>query len=146
MSSQSPEWADGEVIEGLYEVLGKAGEGGFGVVYRVHHRDWNVDLAVKTPRAQRLSSETAMRNFETEAQTWVELGVHPHAVSCVYVRRIGGLPRVFAEWVDGGSLCDAIRSGRLYQGTHEQVLARILDIAIQFAWGLDFAHSRRLIH
>lgn len=60
----------------------------------------------------------------------------------------GGLPRVFAEWVDGGSLHDAIaiESLRLYEGTGEEVLARILDVAIQFAWGLDYAHSRGLIH
>jgi eukaryotic-like serine/threonine-protein kinase len=103
MTVPSPEWAIGEVIDDLYEVAAKAGEGGFGVVYQVHHRGWNVDLAVKTPLAKWVSSEAALSDFETEAQTCVELGLHANVVACVYVRRIGELPRVFAEWVDGGS-------------------------------------------
>ena len=53
---------------------------------------------------------------------------------------------MFAEWVDGGSLADAIADGRLYNGTGDEVLARILDVAIQFAWGLDCTHSRQLVH
>ena len=44
-------WKPGDVILDLYEVKGVLGEGGFGTVYRVHHRGWNTDLAVKSPRA-----------------------------------------------------------------------------------------------
>ena len=43
------EWKAGDVILDLYEVKGELGKGGMGVVYRVHHRQWNIDLAVKTP-------------------------------------------------------------------------------------------------
>lgn len=35
---------------------------------------------------------------------------------------------------------------RLYEGSPEEILARILDIGIQFAWGLHFAHEQGLIH
>ncbi len=31
--------------------------------------------------------------FEREAETWVGLGLHPHVVSCYYVRRVDGVPR-----------------------------------------------------
>ena len=94
--------------------------GGMGVVHRVHHRGWNVDLAVKTPRPELVSSPRRIADFETEAETWVGLGLHPHVVACVYVRRLDGLPRVFAEWVDGGSLADAIEAGRLYEGSRRR--------------------------
>src|ERR1700758_4456938 len=117
-----------------------------GVVYRVHHTGWNMDLAVKSPRPELVSSPRRVADFETEAQTWVELGLHPNIVACVYVRRLGGLPRVFAEWIGAGRLHDAISTGRLYEGSSEDVLARILDVAIQFAWALDYAHSRGLVH
>jgi WD40 repeat protein/serine/threonine protein kinase len=139
-------WNVGDVVENLYEVRDEITSGGMGVVYRVHHRGWNIDLAVKTPRPELVSSPQRIADFETEAQTWVELGLHPNIVACVYVRRLDGLPRVFAEWIDTGSLSEAIESGRLYEGTSEDVLARILDVAIQFAWGLDYAHSRGLVH
>jgi hypothetical protein len=49
------------------------------------------------------------------------------------VRRLGGLPRVFAEFVEGGSLKDWIRDGRLYGGGAGAALARVLDIAVQIA-------------
>jgi hypothetical protein len=37
----------------------------------------------------------------------VELGLHPHIVSCFCLRSLGGIPRVFAELVAGGSLKDS---------------------------------------
>jgi serine/threonine protein kinase len=104
-------WRVGDVVENLYEVRQVITSGGMGVVHRVYHRGWNVELAVKTPRPELVSSPSRMADFVTEAEAWVGLGLHPHVVACVYVRRLGGLPRVFAEWVDGGSLRDAIESG-----------------------------------
>ena len=145
-NSASAQWTVGAVIDDLYEVREVITSGGMGVVHRVLHRGWNMDLAVKTAKPELVSSPARMADFEAEAETWVGLGLHPHVVTCVYVRRIDGLPRVFAEWVDGGSLADAIANGRLYQGTGDEVVARILDVAIQFAWGLDYAHSRQLVH
>ena len=139
-------WRVGDVVDDLYEVRQVLTSGGMGVVHRVWHRAWNLELAVKTPRPQLVSSPQQLTNFETEAETWVGLGLHPHVVGCVYVRRLDGLPRVFAEWVDGGSLAEVIESSRLYHGSREDVLARILDVAIQFAWGLDYAHSQGLVH
>ncbi|HTQ21990.1 hypothetical protein, partial [Mycobacterium sp.] len=91
-------WRVGEVIENLYEVRQVIESSGMGLVHRVHHRGWNMDLAVKTPRPELITSPQQIADFESEAQTWVELGLHPHVVACVYVRRLGGLPRVFAEW------------------------------------------------
>ena len=62
------------------------------------------------------------------------------------MRELGGVPRIFAEYVPGGSLKAWIEGGRLYAGRKEAVLERILDVAIQFAWGLRYAHEKGLIH
>jgi WD40 repeat protein len=134
------------VILDLYEVLDAVHSGGMGVVHRVRHRGWNIDLAVKTPRPEVVASPRARRRFEEEAGTWVDLGLHPHTVNCAYVRTLDGLPRVFAEWVDGGSLADAIAGGRLYEGGPRAALARVLDVAVQTAWGLRHAHDSGLVH
>src|SRR5512139_351983 len=133
-------WQPGEVVLGLYEVVGVLGEGGMGRVYRVRHRGWGLDLAVKVPLPSVLEARGGADLFEREAETWVNLGLHPHVVTCHYVRRVEGLPLVFAEFVDGGSLHDAIRAGRLAS------VESILDVAIQFAWGLHHAHEQRLVH
>lgn len=145
-ASQRGSWRRGDVVEDLYEVREVITSGGMSLVHRVFHRQWNIELAVKTPNAQHVETAADIRNFEAQAEAWVQLGLHPNVVSCVYVREIDCIPRVFAEWVDGGSLHDAIRSRRLYAGTPDEVLARILDIAIQFAWGLAHAHASGLIH
>ncbi|MFE7594008.1 WD40 repeat domain-containing serine/threonine protein kinase, partial [Kitasatospora sp. NPDC057512] len=141
-----PAWRPGDVVLDLYEVLDDVRSGGMGVVQRVRHRGWNVDLAVKTPRPGLVASEAGRLRFEAEAGTWVGLGLHPHTVNCAYVRTVDGLPRVFAEWVDGGSLDEAVAGGRLYEGGREAALARVLDVAVQTAWGLQHAHDSGLVH
>jgi hypothetical protein len=75
-------WVAGDVIAGLYEVREVFTGGGMGLVYRVRHRAWNIDLAVKCPRAEFFRDEHDRNNFEREAETWVKLGLHPHTVSC----------------------------------------------------------------
>lgn len=141
-----PVWEVGDVILDRYEVKQVFTGGGMGLVYRVHHREWDIDIAVKSPRPEFFCTQQHVENFEREAETWVELGLHPHTVSCYYVRRLGGIPRLFAEFVEGGSLADWIRSRKLYEGGPAKGLERILDIAIQFAWGLHFSHEKGLIH
>jgi WD40 repeat protein/serine/threonine protein kinase len=139
-------WSVGDVVASVYEVRAIAGKGGMGVVYRVHHREWGVDLAVKSPRPGYFESERQMAAFEHEARTWVDLGLHPNVCACHYVRRLGGIPRVFAEFADGGGLADQVRDRRLYAGGPEVALERLLDIAVQFAHGLAHAHSRGIVH
>lgn len=139
-------WQTGDVVLDLYEVLGDVRGGGMGTVQRVRHLGWNVDLAVKTPRPEHVASERGRRRFESEAGTWVGLGLHPHTVNCAYVRTVGGVPRVFAEWVDGGDLSDAVADGSLYRDGPRAALARILDVAVQTAWGLQHAHDTGLVH
>ena len=139
-------WKVGSIVLGLYEIRHIHEGGGMGLVYRVHHRGWNTDLAVKSPRANYFQTEAQKDNFTRECETWINLGLHPHIVSCHYVRTLGGIPRVFAEYVEGGSLKDWIDSRRLYEGGSHEALKRILDIAIQMAWGLHYAHEQGLIH
>jgi WD40 repeat protein len=145
-------WEPGDVILDLYEVRPlreglPVAEGGMGRVNRVWHRQWQTHLAVKSVHPGRLKSTQAVDDFKREAEEWVNrIGLHPHVVSCFYVRILGGLPRVFVEFVEGGSLGDWIRTGQLYEGGPKQALRRMLDVAIQFAWGLDYVHELGLIH
>lgn len=136
-------WHRGDLILDLYEVLDVVRTGGMGLVHRVRHRGWDIDLAVKTPRRALVRSPDAIRDFEREAEVWVGLGLHPHIANCVYVRTLDGAPRVFAEWADGGSLAEAVRSRSLYRNAP---LASLLDVAIQSAWGLDHAHENGVVH
>ncbi len=138
-----PEWPTGHSILGLYQVTALLGRGGMGEVYKVRHRGWGVDLAVKRPRNAIVSDTEGRANVVREAETWINLGLHPHTVACYYVRTIENIPCVFAEYVDGGSLSEWIKTHRLYR---DGAALRVLDIAIQIAWGLHHAHESGLVH
>ena len=120
-----------------YKVLDDAIHGGMGSVWRVHHESWNTDLAMKRPQPRFFAegSEARKEEFIRECENWINLGLHPNIVSCYYVREIGGVPTIFSEWMDNGSLKDRIKDGSLYEGTEEEVQERILDIAIQIERG-----------
>ena len=134
------------ILLDVYRVGSDPIQGGMGRVWRVRHTGWGVDLAMKQPKAELFQNERQKANFVHECEAWINLGLHPHIVSCYYVRGIGGIPSIFSEWMDGGSLKNWIQGGRLYEGDARDVSLRVLDIAIQFARGLHYAHGQGLIH
>lgn len=142
----------GNTILNLYNVETDPLVGGMGKVFRVHHTGWNVDLALKQPKQELFQNEHQKAMFVHECEAWINLGLHPHIVSCYYVREINGIPSIFSEWMDGGSLLDHIIEketddlGKLYDDNDEIVLEKILDISIQFARGLHYAHEQGIIH
>ncbi|MHC9544974.1 MAG: ankyrin repeat domain-containing protein [Vulcanimicrobiota bacterium] len=136
----SPDWKPGDIIADLYEVITILGEGGFGKVYQVRHRAWDYLLAVKSLRADLAMSEEHNAAFIRECEGWINLGLHPDIVSCYYVRLLGGTPRIFSEYMLGGSLEEWLEKDR------EQSLPEVIDMAIQVLDGLAFAHSRGLTH
>jgi WD40 repeat protein/serine/threonine protein kinase len=140
------EWKVGETILGTYVIRQVFTGGGMALVYRVYHKGWGIDLAVKSPRPEMMVFPDSAENFTHEAETWVNVGLHPHVASCYYVRLLGGIPRIFMEYASGGSLSEGIDQGWLYKGTPSEVIKRMLDLAIQFGWGLHYAHEKGLIH
>lgn len=131
-----------------YTILSDAISGGMGSVWRVHNKNWDMDLAMKRPKPRYFAEGSRERKnaFIKECDNWIGLGLHPNIVSCYYVREIGGVPSVFSEWMDGGSLKDRIGDGTLYEGSPEEVEERLLDIAVQAARGLRYSHQKGLVH
>lgn len=139
---------EGDVLIETYEVTSDAHSGGMGSVWKVQHTKWDMQLAMKRPKPLYFAeaSDKTKANFIAECENWINLGLHPNIVSCYYIREIGGVPSVFSEWMDGGSLADVIASGVLYEGSDDDVLERILDIAIQIERGLGYSHKNNLVH
>ena len=134
-----PVWKPGDEILGLYRVEDVL-EGGMGRVYIAHHKGWNVKLAIKSPNKMMLSDRSNFARVLREANSWVELGLHPNIAYCYYVRSIEEVPHIFVEYVDGGNLRQWISDGKCidYQVS--------LDLAIQFCHGMEYAHSKGMIH
>lgn len=130
------------VIDGLYEVEEIIGEGGMGMVFRVAHREWDLDMAVKMPLPELLQEKSQLERFVREAETWIDLGVHPNIVQCWFVRLHEGMPLLFLDFLAGGSLKQWFEDGLIVPGDW----STILDLVIQAVDGLNYAHSRGVIH
>ena len=87
----------------VLEIRERIGRGGMGSVYLAHHRDWDLSLAVKSPRPDLLTNDTDKERWLLEAQTWIDLGVHPNIVRCWFIREHEGIPLLFLDYVAGGS-------------------------------------------
>lgn len=156
----APRWVVGQQVLGRYEVKQFPGtcdpgdpaiKGGMGQVYLVWQHGWKRHLVVKVPNQKLFHKARGIGGFKREAEEWVRLGLHPNVVSCFYVDQLveSRIPCVFAEYVSGGDLRQWIGSGlgRLYEGRDEQtILRRILDVAIQIAWGLHYSHDKGIVH
>ena len=132
-------WEVGQTIDGKYEIFGSS-SGGMGAVYFVSHLMWKIPLAVKTPLLTLINSPSAYRRYIKEAETWINIGMHPHIVSCFYVRDLDGIPRIFIEYVSGGTLKDLIDKNRFGD------ISYILDLAIQFSMAMEYVHDLGIIH
>jgi len=129
-------WYKGQIIDELYRVEDIA-KGGMGIIYFVDHLKWGIKLVVKTP-LQEFSTGEQKRRFIREAETWVDLGKHPNIATAFYVRELKGIPGIFIEYADGGSLTDWLKEKR--------DLPELLDMAIQFCEGMIYAHKKGLVH
>jgi tetratricopeptide (TPR) repeat protein len=130
-------WGPGETLLGDFVVERALGEGGIGKVYLVRSQLSGQRFAVKKTKFR---DEVSRRNFLAELRAWIDLPDHPHLTACRFFRTIGEEVVIFADFVDGGSLSAAIRERRFTR------LDQILDVAIQFAWGLQAAHEAGLVH
>jgi len=127
-------WLAGTVVDGRYEVRDVA-RGGMAVVSIAFDRELQRMVAVKTPLPSVLATEDGSARFQREAESWIALGVHPNICSAYYLQEIGGMPRLFIEYVDGGDLSQ-------WLGQEERPsLEQRFDVAIQIASGLDYTHS-----
>ena len=69
------------IVPDQYRILSDAIEGGMGSVWRVHHKSWDVDLAMKRPKSAFFVSEKQKEGFIRECDSWIRLGLHPNISS-----------------------------------------------------------------
>ncbi|MGH8677980.1 MAG: serine/threonine-protein kinase [Burkholderiales bacterium] len=132
------DWKPGDLILGEYRVARELGHGSMGAVYLVVNAQ-STDLRFAVKKIH-VAGDVYRRNFLVEIQTWIGLSEHPHLVACRFFRTVGEELVIFAEYVEGATLSRWIEDKRLSR------IQTLLDIAIQFAWGLHAAHEQGVIH
>ena len=132
--------AAGKQIGDTYDVLRLVATCDIGSVYLVRHRQWNMDLALRVPDPQLVSTPGARQQVTDRAEHWIALGVHPNIVSCFHLYSLDGVPLILTEFVEGGTLREWLA------GEQEDRLRHGLEMAIQVCHALEHAHARGIAH
>ncbi|HUT34517.1 MAG TPA: serine/threonine-protein kinase [Planctomycetota bacterium] len=123
---------------GNYTILEEISHGAMGVVYRARQHHLDRVVALKVLLAGEMATEAQVARFRREAQAAAKLR-HPALVPIHEVGVFEGRHFYTMDYIKGRDLADLIRSGEI-------ATRRALDIAMQVADALDYAHSRGVVH
>jgi eukaryotic-like serine/threonine-protein kinase len=123
---------------GPYEILSAIGAGGMGEVYRA--RDTRLDriVAIKVLPAHLADKPELRERFEREARTIASLN-HPHICTLHDIGHQDGIDYLVMEYVEGETLAERLKKGRL-------PLDQVLQYAIEISDALDKAHRKGITH
>ena len=121
-----------------YKVLSLIGSGGMGEVYLAEDLQLRRKVALKMLAPELTGDERGLRRFEQEAYAASALN-HPNILTIYEFGEAEGLHFIASEFVEGTTLRQRIRNGRL-----EVEVA--VDIATQIASALAAAHASGIVH
>src|SRR5688572_11643719 len=121
-----------------YQIIGKLGEGGMGVVWKARDMQLERFVALKTLPADKVADESRRARFLHEARAASALN-HPHIVTIHDIIHQDGTSYLVMECIEGKALDQLIpRKG---MGLNEA-----LKIGIQVADALTAAHKLGIVH
>ncbi|MEZ6047268.1 MAG: protein kinase [Planctomycetaceae bacterium] len=124
---------------GDYELTERIGRGGMGTVYKAIHNRMGRTVAVKILHPEIQQNEEFQKRFDREVRTAASLN-HPHLVTALDAREENGLHYFVTEYIEGYDLQSYVnRQGPL-------TLLQSLDVILQTARGLEYAHANGIIH
>ncbi len=129
----------GETIAERYELEEVVGQGGMSTVYKAHDSLLERNVALKVLHQQYNEDEDFVERFKREARSVAQLQ-HPNIVTVIDRGEEAGRQYIVFEFIDGENLKElVVRKGRLD-------LRDALEIALEVARGLAFAHDHGLVH
>lgn len=124
---------------GRYQIEGELGRGSMSIVYEALDPHINRRLAVKVLRERYARDVRSRQRFLREARSAGGLS-HPNIVTVFDVGQAEGLPYLVMERLSGRSLDEFLDDGQTLN------VRQVIDIGIQLAGALHYAHERGVIH
>jgi serine/threonine protein kinase len=122
-----------------YEILGEAGHGSMGNVYRARDRETREVVALKLLKPEIASDQTMIERFKNEL-LFARKITHKNVCRVHEFNRIGPVAYTSMEFVEGESLRSVLnRFGGL-------PARKAVDIAAQICSGLKEAHAQGIVH
>ena len=129
----------GETISERYEIEELVGHGGMSSVYKAKDSLLERHVALKILHEQYSADEEFVERFKREARSVAQLQ-HPNIVTVIDRGEEDGRQYIVFEYIDGENLKElVVRKGRLD-------VREALEIAVEIAGGLAFAHDHGLVH
>jgi serine/threonine-protein kinase len=129
----------GEVLSDRYEVEELVGTGGMSSVFRAHDRLLDRKVALKVLHQQFGDDAEYVERFRREARAVAALS-HPNIVTVIDRGEHGNRQFIVFEYIAGENL------KALIQRRGPAPVTTALELALQVARGLSFAHQQGLIH
>src|SRR5580658_4134536 len=122
-----------------YEILGEAGHGSMGNVYKARDRETGETVALKLLKPEIASDQAMMDRFKNEL-LFARKITHKNVCRVYEFNRVGGVAYTSMEFVEGESLRSVLnRFGALTQ-------KKAKDLALQICSGLKEAHAQGIVH
>jgi eukaryotic-like serine/threonine-protein kinase len=129
----------GEVIAGRYDLEGLVEHGGMSSVYLGYDRMLERNVALKVLHPQYKDDPEYVERFRREARAVAQLS-HPHIVTVIDRGVSDGHQFIVFEYVEGENL------KQLLERTGPMPVQRVIELGIQIADALAFAHARDIVH
>src|ERR1700721_939697 len=122
-----------------YEILGEAGHGSMGNVYKARDRETGETVALKLLKPEIASDQAMMERFKNEL-LFARKITHKNVCRMHEFNRVGGVAYTSMEFVEGESLRSVLnRFGGLPQ-------RKAVNLALQICSGLKEAHAQGIVH
>jgi hypothetical protein len=122
-----------------YEILGSAGNGSMGNVYKARDRETGETVALKLLKPEIASDQAMMDRFKNEL-LFARKITHKNVCRVYEFNRLAGIAYTSMEFVEGESLRSVLnRFGALTR-------KKATDLALQICSGLKEAHAQGIVH
>ena len=126
-------------ISQRYDILGEAGHGSMGNVYKARDRETGETVALKLLKPEIASDQAMMERFKNEL-LFARKITHKNVCRMYEFNRVGGVAYTSMEFVEGESLRSVLkRFGGLPQ-------RKAVNLALQICSGLKEAHAQGIVH